>query len=50
VHGIGDIEELALDILEALGGAVGQFDVVVEGLGTPNAHIHIEYQPHYAAR
>ena len=45
-----EIENLALDILEALGGPVGPFDVVVESLGTPNAHIHIEYQPHYSAR
>lgn len=46
----GQLEDFALDILEALGGPVGQFDVVLEGLGTPSAHIHLEYQPHSAAR
>jgi hypothetical protein len=45
-----ELEDFALDILEALGGPVGQFDVVLEGVGTPSAHIHIEYQPHSAAR
>ena len=54
VHNLGmdgeELENFALDILEALGGPVGQFDVVIEGVGTPSAHIHIEYQPHTAAR
>lgn len=45
-----DLEEFALDLREALGGSESQFDVVLEGLETPSAHLHIEYQPHYAAR
>jgi len=44
------LEDFALDLLEGLGGPAGQFDVVLEGLGTPSAHIHLEYQPHSAAR
>lgn len=39
----------ALRIWSALGGITGQFDVIFEGAGTANEHIHIEYQPHTSA-
>jgi len=55
VHGLDEqleesLEDFGLTIWDCLGGPVGQYDVVMEHLGTPNAHLHIEYQPHSAAR
>lgn len=38
----GDPQALYREIQTALGE---NFDVVLEGLGTPNAHIHCEYDP-----
>lgn len=47
VHNLPDDEtarRVATEIKERLAQGV-EFDVVAEGLGTVNAHIHIEYQP-----
>lgn len=41
---------LAGDLWELLGTRDGQFDVVLEDLGGPQEHVHIEYQPHRAVR
>jgi hypothetical protein len=39
-----DVEKIAIhqEIKAALGG---QWDVLLEGLGTPNEHIHMEFDP-----
>lgn len=39
---------LAEDIWARLGGREGQFDVILEGVGSSHEHLHIEYQPHRA--
>ena len=44
-----EIRDFALEIQDYLGGVGGSFDVIAENLGTAQAHIHIEYQPHWAA-
>lgn len=38
----GDKQELLHALREALGP---EFDVLLEGEGTPNEHIHVEYDP-----
>jgi hypothetical protein len=42
VHNVGNPEELFEIIRDELGD---DFDVLLEGEGLPNAHIHIEYDP-----
>jgi len=44
VHGISEDDRAAIagDINTRLGT---DFDVIYEGAGTPNAHIHVEWQP-----
>lgn len=36
------LEDFAAEIRNALGG---DFDVILEGVGTPNEHLHVEYDP-----
>lgn len=36
---------LVEDIKLALGGQMREFDVLLEGLGTDNEHLHVEYDP-----
>jgi hypothetical protein len=38
----GKEQELCNSVKHALGP---EFDVVLEGLGTPNEHLHVEYDP-----
>jgi hypothetical protein len=42
--------QLGQELWENLGGANGEYDVVLEDLGGSNEHIHIEYQPHRAVK
>jgi hypothetical protein len=44
-HHIGDV---AAELRRRLNGDdfVGEWDVVIEGTGTPNEHIHVEHDPH----
>jgi hypothetical protein len=44
-----ELRNFALEIQDYLGGVGGSYDVIAENLGTEQAHIHIEYQPHWAA-
>lgn len=45
VHGVQNIETIVGDLQAALGS---DFDVIHEGSGTANAHVHLEYQPKLA--
>jgi hypothetical protein len=38
----GDKQQLRQEVKAALGN---DFDVVLEGVGTPNEHLHVEYDP-----
>ena len=37
--------ELPIMVAEIKGALGDEFDVVFEGAGTPNAHLHVEYDP-----
>lgn len=43
-----DKQAFSAELWQRLGGPQGQYDVVLEGMGTGQEHLHIEYQPHRA--
>lgn len=45
VHGVENLAEAVDELQDALGG---DFDVILESANTPNAHVHLEFQPKLA--
>ena len=45
VHGLTNVDGMIAEAQSALGP---DFDLIHEGFGTPNAHVHLEYQPKLA--